>query len=231
MTDNERNRRKLKIDFLIINFWYLTDFFFINGTDKNHLASLSCIITIMDPAVFLDRDGVIVENRDGYVRSWKDVEFLSSSLEALKLLNRSIFKVIIVTNQSVIGRGIISETQAWEINQQIISVICSAGGRVDGLYLCPHIPEDHCLCRKPQPGLILQAAEKLSLDLSSSVVIGDALTDIHAGQNAGIKRLFLVKTGRGRVQHHLSQPTQKLKYEIAENLFTAVDVILTRSFG
>ena len=159
----------------------------------------------MNPAVFLDRDGVIIQNRENYVRSWKDVEFLPSSLQALKQLSQTSYKIIIITNQSAIGRGIITMEQAEAINQRIIEEITDAGGRVDGLFICPHTPDDHCFCRKPLPGLILQAADALSIDLPSSAMIGDALTDIQAGSAAGIKTLILVKTGRGQEQFQLPQ--------------------------
>ena len=106
----------------------------------------------MNPAVFLDRDGVIIQNCKNYVRDWKDVEFLPNALKALKQLSQTQYKIIIVTNQSAIGRGIITMVQAEAINQRIIEEITLAGGRVDGLFICPHAPEDHCFCRKPQPG-------------------------------------------------------------------------------
>ncbi len=179
----------------------------------------------MNSAIFLDRDGVIIQNREQYIRSWKDVEFLPDSLHALSLLGQTSYKIIIITNQSAIGRGFITMEQSEEINQRFIRTLIDAGGRVDGLFLCPHSPDDHCLCRKPLPGLILQAADLLSIDLPSSIMIGDALTDIQAGSSAGINKLILVKTGRGLEQ------AQKVKIEdypnlkIADDLISAVDVI------
>ena len=164
----------------------------------------------MYSAVFLDRDGVIIQNRENFVRSWKDVEFLPSSLQALKLLSQTSYKIIIITNQSAIGRGIITLEQAVAINQRIIEEITIAGGRVDGLFLCPHSPNDHCSCRKPLPGLILKAADDLSINLPSSAMIGDAITDIQAGSAAGIKTLFLVKTGRGQKQFRLPKTISHL---------------------
>jgi D-glycero-D-manno-heptose 1,7-bisphosphate phosphatase len=179
----------------------------------------------MNPAVFLDRDGVIIQNRENYVRSWKDVEFLPSSLQALKQLSQSSYKIIIITNQSAIGRGIITMEQVEAINQRIIDEITHFGGRVDGLFICPHTPEDHCSCRKPLPGLILQAAATLSIDLPSSVMIGDALTDIQAGSAAGIKTLILVKTGRGQEQFQLSPTIFCPHFLITNHLLSAIDII------
>ena len=183
----------------------------------------------MNSAVFLDRDGVIIQNRENYVRSWKDVEFLPSSLQALKLLSQTSYKIIIVTNQSAIGRGIITIEQAEAINQRIIEEITDAGGRVDGLFICPHAPDDHCFCRKPLPGLILQAADALSIDLPSSAMIGDALTDIQAGSAAGIKTLILVKTGRGQEQFQLPQTIFFPHFLITDHLLSAINIILSKS--
>lgn len=154
----------------------------------------------MFPAVFLDRDGVIIENVDTYVRSWAEVAFLPGSLEALARLARSPYKVVIVTNQSAVGRGILRLDEAEIINSRILDAIRTAGGRVDGAYICPHGPQDHCDCRKPLPGLLRRAAADLDIDLAASIMVGDALTDLQAGQAAGVGRSFLVLTGRGRSQ-------------------------------
>jgi D-glycero-D-manno-heptose 1,7-bisphosphate phosphatase len=182
----------------------------------------------MNSAVFLDRDGVIIQNRENYVRSWKDVEFLPSSLQALRQLNQTSYKIIIVTNQSAVGRGIITLEEAEAINQRIIEEITDAGGRIDGLFVCPHAPDDHCFCRKPQPGLILQAAGALAIDLPSSVMIGDVLTDIQAGSAAGIKTLILVKTGLGQDQFQSPQSIYP-HYLITDHLLSAVNIILSKS--
>lgn len=183
----------------------------------------------MNPAVFLDRDGVIIQNRDNYVRSWKDVEFLPSSLQALKQLSQTSYKIIIISNQSAIGRGIITMEQAEAINQRIIKEIIDAGGRVDGLFICPHTPDDHCFCRKPLPGMFLQAADALSIDLTASAIIGDALTDIQAGSAAGIKTLILVKTGRGHKESQSPQTIFTPQFLISDHLLSAVNIILSKS--
>jgi D-glycero-D-manno-heptose 1,7-bisphosphate phosphatase len=107
----------------------------------------------MEPAIFLDRDGVIIENRPSYVRSWADVVILPLALEAMARIHASPFKIVIVTNQSAVGRGLLGLEEAWAINHHLQQVIEESGGRVDGLFMCPHSPEDHCNCRKPKPGL------------------------------------------------------------------------------
>ncbi len=154
----------------------------------------------MVAAIFLDRDGVIIENRDAYVRSWADVEFLPGSFEALARLSASLYKIIVVTNQSAVGRNIISIQTAEDINRRVIAEIEKHGGRIDGVFMCPHAPDAGCTCRKPQPGLLLQAAAALGIDLSTSIMVGDAVSDLAAGQSAGIRRNFLVRTGRGAAQ-------------------------------
>ncbi|HSF80535.1 MAG TPA: HAD family hydrolase [Anaerolineales bacterium] len=160
----------------------------------------------MHPAVFLDRDGVIIENRASYVRDWSDVEIYPQALEALVRARPSPYKFVIVTNQSAVGRGILALEKAEELNRRLVATIEQAGGRIDGVFMCPHAPEANCECRKPKPGLIVQAAEKLCLDLDRSILIGDAFSDLLAGQLAGVKRTVLVLTGRGASQVNFPQP-------------------------
>jgi D-glycero-D-manno-heptose 1,7-bisphosphate phosphatase len=185
----------------------------------------------MTPAIFLDRDGVIIENVDTYVRGWDEVKFLPTSLESLRALNASPYKLIIVTNQSAVGRGLISLARAEEINRRMVEVIEQAGGRVDALFMCPHAPQDGCDCRKPLPGLILKAAAALSLDLSQSILIGDALTDIQSGQAAGISTNILVKTGRGSSQLQDLSASRLPNYLIYADLACAVESILATPSG
>lgn len=180
----------------------------------------------MFPAIFLDRDGVIIENISTYVRSWEEVRFIPKSLFALNKAQNSPYKIILVTNQSAVGRGILPLDIAWEINLRLVAVIQQAGGRVDGVYMCPHAPEDNCECRKPKPGLILRAASDLSLDLARSILIGDALSDLLAGQAAGIHRTLLVRTGRGSEQEKLPRPAELRPFQIFNDLADAIFAIL-----
>ena len=162
----------------------------------------------MIPALFLDRDGVVIKNHADYVRSWEDVVFLPQVMDDLVMAASSPYKIVIVTNQSVVGRGLISLQTAEEINSKFVRCIREAGGRIDAIYLCPHAPDDNCDCRKPKPGLLLQAAEDLSIDLAKSIIIGDAFSDLQAGKAAGIQRLVLVRTGRGATQELLKSSSQ-----------------------
>lgn len=154
----------------------------------------------MHPAIFLDRDGVIIENRDEHVLSWEEVVFIPGALEALTKLVASDYAIVIVTNQAAVGRGLISRADAHVINNRIQAEIIRAGGRLDRVYMCPHHPDEDCECRKPKPGMLLQAARELDLDLAQSWMIGDALTDLQAGQAAGVSNSLLVLTGRGAGQ-------------------------------
>lgn len=175
----------------------------------------------MDPAIFLDRDGVIIENRTSYVRSWADVFIFPQALKALSALSQASFRIIIVTNQSVIGRGIITQEEADHINTRLIDKITLAGGRIDSVFMCPHTPSQDCSCRKPKPGLLIKASHKLSLDLKNSLIFGDALSDLKAGQNAGLKQTILVRTGRGHEQAQLKEAQNLLPFPIYDTLFDA----------
>jgi histidinol-phosphate phosphatase family protein len=180
-------------------------------------------------AIFIDRDGVIIENRDDYVRAWDDVLIFPQALRALSRINDSEYKIVIITNQSAVGRGLISLSTADEISQRLIAEIHSAGGRIDGVFMCPHAPEFGCSCRKPKPGLLLAAAEELSLNLKQSIMIGDALTDIMAGQTAGVRNNIMVLTGRGAEQSKLSHPEGLKPFDIYDSLLGAVNHLFSSS--
>jgi D-glycero-D-manno-heptose 1,7-bisphosphate phosphatase len=170
------------------------------------------------PAIFLDRDGVIIENRADYVRDWKDVEIIPGVVQALAQIAVHPWKIVMVTNQSAIGRGIISYQTAQAINQQLVAELEKAGCRMDGVFMCPHAPNANCDCRKPRPGLLLQATQALDIDLSLSVMIGDAWSDLQAGQAAGVNQLVLLRTGRGSDQLALPPPVELRSWMVYENL-------------
>jgi len=180
----------------------------------------------MIPAIFLDRDGVIIANRPQYVRNWADVEIFPQAIQALKKMNGLPYKIVVVTNQAGVSRGIISFEVAEEINQRLHTVIESAGGRIDGIYMCPHKPEDGCNCRKPRPGLIEQAARELSLDLAGSLLVGDMYSDLLAGQAAGVPSLALVRTGLGASQLDEAPADLLGPFEVFDNLSAALDALI-----
>jgi D-glycero-D-manno-heptose 1,7-bisphosphate phosphatase len=176
----------------------------------------------MTQALFLDRDGVIIENQTHYVRNLEDVTFLPQALTALALLKHAPIKIILVTNQSAIGRGIISLQTAIEINEHILQAIRTSGGRVDDTFMCPHAPQDVCSCRKPEPGLFLQAAERYHLNLTRSICVGDAISDLQAAQNAGVGTRILVRTGRGSDQLKLAEATHLAPFLVFDSLTEVV---------
>jgi D-glycero-D-manno-heptose 1,7-bisphosphate phosphatase len=180
----------------------------------------------MHPAIFIDRDGVIIENRTNYVRSWADVKIFPQALLALASVKSSPFKVVLVTNQAAIAKGLISPESASEINGRLLQIIQENGGRIDKIYMCPHQAEDHCLCRKPKPGLLLQARDELGIDLGRSIMIGDALSDIRAGQSAGVQKSILVLTGRGKEQSQLLEVESLQPFLIYTNLQEALTALL-----
>lgn len=178
------------------------------------------------PAIFLDRDGVVIENCSNYVRSWADVELFPQALEALAAVRATPHRIVLVTNQSAVGRGIISREAAEAINEQLVDVIRRAGGRIDAVYMCPHGPSDGCDCRKPRPGLLLRAAADLNIDLPRSIMIGDALSDVEAGQAAGVGQSILLRTGRGRDQERLPAAAALPPFGVHDTLADALRACL-----
>ena len=174
------------------------------------------------PALFLDRDGVFIENCANYVRNWQDVHFFPEALAALARIREVPYKIIVVTNQSAVGRGIISLKTAVTLNERILEVVRQANGRIDASYLCPAKPGTNDPCRKPRPGMLLQAAKEHNIDLNQSYMIGDALTDVQAGQAAGVKQAILLLTGRGKVQAQLPQAQELLPFPTYPTLADAL---------
>jgi D-glycero-D-manno-heptose 1,7-bisphosphate phosphatase len=180
------------------------------------------------PAIFLDRDGVIIENRPAHVLGWDDVQFLPGALQALAAISATPHKIVIATNQSAVGRGLLTLAEAERLSERIVAQVAASGGRIDAVYMCPHRPADECDCRKPRPGLVLRAAAELGLDLGRSLLIGDALTDLAAGEAAGIPTLALVKTGRGRDQLEMAGAADQRSFAVFEGLPAALGGLLQR---
>ncbi|MCL4507635.1 MAG: D-glycero-beta-D-manno-heptose 1,7-bisphosphate 7-phosphatase [Chloroflexi bacterium] len=157
------------------------------------------------PAIFLDRDGVINRNRADYVKCWEEFEFLPGALQALQRLSWLGWPIVVVSNQSAIGRGIVSRDTVDDIHRRMRLAVEEVGGRIDVVLYCPHRPDENCECRKPNPGLLTHAAQMLNINLERSFMIGDALSDVDAARSAGC-RPILVKTGRGLEQAALVEP-------------------------
>jgi D-glycero-D-manno-heptose 1,7-bisphosphate phosphatase len=176
-------------------------------------------------AVFIDRDGVICHNRDDHVKSWAEFEFQSGARESLLRLAQLDVLIVVITNQAIINRGMVPVRTVEHIHRQMVKEIEKAGGRVDRVLYCPHRPDEHCTCRKPQPGLLLQASREMGVDLAQSYLIGDAYADIQAGETAGC-RCFLVLTGRGRNELRRCLLHGQNGFRVSSDLESAVDAIL-----
>ncbi|MGQ9675825.1 MAG: D-glycero-beta-D-manno-heptose 1,7-bisphosphate 7-phosphatase [Chloroflexota bacterium] len=179
-------------------------------------------------AVFLDRDGVINENRSDHVKDWSEFRFLPGTPEAIARLSRTGVRIFVITNQAIINRGVVSRQQVDAINRRMVREIENRGGRIDEVVYCPHHPDEACDCRKPRPGLLLSLARKHRLDLSDTALIGDALTDIEAGLSVGCDAI-LVLTGRGRDQLAQAVAAGKNGFRIASDLSEAVDLLTRRA--
>jgi len=144
-------------------------------------------------AIFLDRDGVINIKKDDYVKSVKELEIFPDIGEEILKLKMKGFLIIVITNQSVINRKIITIKELEKIHLTIQKYLVKKKTSIDKFYFCPHKPNENCDCRKPKPGLILQAMNEFSIDASKSWMIGDSKTDIQAGKKAGCKTILLKK--------------------------------------
>jgi D-glycero-D-manno-heptose 1,7-bisphosphate phosphatase len=184
----------------------------------------------MHRAVFVDRDGVICRNRDDHVKSWSEFEFLPGALRAMARLSESGLRIVIITNQAVINRRMVSIEVVEDIHARMLHDIELAGGHVDRVLYCPHRPDEQCSCRKPQPGMLLKAAEELNLDLCRSYLIGDAESDIRAGQAVGC-RCYLVLSGRGTRQLISSLRRSQEPFTVRRDLRAAVNAILRGENG
>jgi D-glycero-D-manno-heptose 1,7-bisphosphate phosphatase len=190
----------------------------------------------MRPALFLDRDGVIVDEAE-YLADPAQLRLLPGSAEAIAEVNRQGVPVIVVTNQSGVARGYFPESRVAEIHERLDRLLAGQGAHIARYYYCPHHPTEgrpsyriDCQCRKPQPGMLLQAARDLSLELHESYLVGDKLSDLGAGASAGC-RTILVRTGYGRTLADTLEPRGLNLEMIADDLREAVRFCLPRLLG
>ncbi|MBI4264509.1 MAG: HAD family hydrolase [Acidobacteria bacterium] len=185
---------------------------------------------MMRPAVFLDRDGTLIEER-GYLDRLDLLAVLPWTPDAIRLLNRAGFATVVVTNQSAIGRGLIDEAFLHRLHAAFDTHLAAGGARMDAYYFCPHHPDADleryrrvCRCRKPGPGMIERACRELQLDPRRSVMVGDRWLDVACGRAAGT-RSVLVRTGHGA--HEAEHPPEGARADaILNNLMEAVGWIL-----
>jgi D-glycero-D-manno-heptose 1,7-bisphosphate phosphatase len=145
-------------------------------------------------AVFLDRDGVLNHDRCDYVKSPAEFRPIAGAAEAVAQLKQAGWVVIVVSNQSGLGRGLFDQEALEATMEKMHEVLAAAGGSLDAVYYCPHTPGEGCDCRKPAPGLLLRAAREHGIELTGSYLVGDKAADIECGRAAGL-RTILVETG------------------------------------
>ena len=187
-----------------------------------HLPSNSRLIadgaTAGSPAVFLDRDGVLIEDVD-HLQDPSQIRVLSGVAESLKALEVN-FSLIVVTNQSVVSRGMLTERGLLDIHTELVQRLEREDARLDAIYYCPHLPggmlpahNELCDCRKPRPGMLLQAAKRWGIDMARSYIVGDRNSDMQAGQAASVKGIiveseFAVSSDYDRPAADLAHATQ-----------------------
>lgn len=181
-------------------------------------------------AVFLDRDGTINEDESGQcVMSVEEFSFIEGAPRAMADLCRAGFKVFVITNQAVIGQGLLETATFNRISAHMKEKVAAAGGRIASVYHCPHLPEDGCACRKPETGMIDQALrEHPDIDVSESFLVGDRASDIELGQRAGL-RTILVLTGEGFNQRPLLHKNGTTPERVVPSLVEAAEYILKRN--
>tara|TARA_B110000196_G_scaffold238025_1_gene206440 strand:+ start:83 stop:574 length:492 start_codon:yes stop_codon:yes gene_type:complete len=141
--------------------------------------------------VFLDRDGVLNVKKNDYVKTVSELEIFPFILEPLKKLQNAGFKLIIITNQSAINRGLTTHKEIQKIHSELKKFLKKDNISISAIYYCPHRPDENCTCRKPKPGLIYQAMNDFKIDINQSWFIGDSETDVEAGKSVGCKTLLI----------------------------------------
>ena len=144
-----------------------------------------------EPLVLLDRDGVINRDSAQYIKSVAEWHPLPGSLEAIAQLTAAGFRIAVISNQSGIGRGLFSEATLAAIHGRMLAAVAAAGGSIAGVFFCPHRPDAGCACRKPKPGMLLQAAEAFGCELAGVPFIGDKLSDVQAAQAVGARPILV----------------------------------------
>lgn len=174
--------------------------------------------------VILDRDGVINHDSPNYIKSAKEWRPIDGSLEAIARLTQAEYRVVVATNQAGIGREIFDYEALFGIHDKMCRSVSELGGRIDGIFFCPHPPRAHCDCRKPAPGLLEQIKSRLQVELSQVPMVGDSLKDLQAAQAAGALPI-LVKTGNGMKTLELLG-SSLANTPVYDDLYRAVSVLL-----
>lgn len=150
----------------------------------------------MKPLIILDRDGVINQESPHYIKSPDEWIEIPNSTSAIGLLTKAGYRSVIATNQSGVNRGLFSRHMLDKIHEKMLSLVHAAGGKIDGIYFCPHKPDENCDCRKPKPGLLQQIQHDFNLTPQQMLMVGDSQRDYEATQTFGCE-FVLVRTGNG----------------------------------
>lgn len=183
------------------------------------------------PLVILGRDGILNEFREGHVTAPDEWVPVDGALEAVARLHQANYHVVVATNQSGIGRGMIDMAAVNAVHARMHQAVQEQGGRIDAVFFCPHVPEDDCDCRKPKPGLLLEIGRRYGVDLSAVPVVGDTLRDLQAGEAAGCEpHLVLSGRAKGLEAEALQQLLAQVpRARVHEDLNAFVDFLLARA--
>jgi len=169
-------------------------------------------------SIFLDRDGVINKEKN-YLFKIEDFEFIDGVFDSCEYLQNLGFKLIIITNQSGISRGLYSENDFLILNDWMVNKFRKKSIEILDVFYCPHSPYDNCNCRKPKPGMLIEAKNKYNIDMEKSWLIGDKENDIKAANNAGIKNTILVRSG-----HRIDESNSKANY-LMNSIYESKEII------
>jgi D-glycero-D-manno-heptose 1,7-bisphosphate phosphatase len=145
----------------------------------------------MEKVVFLDRDGVISKDSPDHIKSWEEFHFLPRVKDAIRLLTENEFNIIVITNQSVIARGMTTVDELEQMHANMVKEIEKEGGKIVDIYYCPHHPDDGCSCRKPEPGMLLKAIKDHNVDSKKSFMVGDRMMDVKVGKKVGTRAIII----------------------------------------
>ncbi len=173
--------------------------------------------------IILDRDGVINEDSDAYIKSPAEWVPIPGSLVAIARLNHEGWRVVVASNQSGLARGLFDIDTLMRIHEKMLRAVAQLGGAIDAVFFCPHGPEDHCHCRKPKPGLLEDIGARLRVDLRGIPAVGDSRRDLDAAMQVGALPI-LVRTGKG--QQTLAQGTGLLDAPVFDDLAAVADALL-----
>jgi len=184
----------------------------------------------MEKLIVLDRDGVINEDSDAYIKSPDEFIPIPGSLDAISKLNHAGYKVVVATNQSGLARGYFDQHTLELMHQKLDTLLKEAGGRIDKIYVCPHGPRDNCSCRKPEPGLLTQILADYGVKAEEVIAIGDSLRDLQAAEMVNMVPV-LVRTGKGlSTESDIANDELFAHVKVFDDLKDAVDQLLNISF-